>query len=128
MRKLRTEHGDDPAVMKLLARYNPGSLVENSPHNPEGETSYALDKGREIAMCLRDKNSGELHDLDTLTFVALHEITHIAIDAADHPAEFWDTFRKILIAAEPIYISPDFAASPQPYCGLMIDYNPLTLT
>ena len=53
-------------------------------------------------------------------------MSHIAIDAVDHPPEFWATFRFLLEEAEAagLYWSPDFARAPQRYCGVDVDYNP----
>lgn len=119
------------AVIKLLARYNPDNLAENSPKDPSGDTAYSLDKGAIVAICLREKGAAappghSIHDLDTLMFVTLHEMSHIAIDEIDHPPPFWSTFKFLLEEAEEsgIYVSPDFSRSPARYCGVNVDYNP----
>lgn len=122
------------AVRRLLERYNPDNLAENSPKDPSGDTSYTLDKGAIVAICLRerdpaasgDPHAHDIHDLDTLTFVTLHEMTHIAIDDIDHPPRFWSAFRFILEGAEDagVYTSPQYAQAPRQYCGVNIDYNP----
>jgi hypothetical protein len=115
------------AARRLLARYDPDSLVENSPSNPEGETSYNLDKGAEVALCLRAREPGApIHPLGTLTFVALHELAHSAVATFDHPPDFWEAFAFLLreAAAAGIYTAPDFASAPVRYCGISIDYNP----
>jgi hypothetical protein len=122
------------AAARLLARYNPDNLVENSPRDPTGDTAYTMDKGAVIALCLRERDPAaggdplayDIHDLGTLTFVTLHEMAHIAINEIDHPAVFWSAFRFLLEEAERagIYRSPDFAASPRDYCGVHINYNP----
>lgn len=122
------------AVEHLLSRYNPDNLAENSPKDPSGDTSYTLDKGAVVAICLRrrgpsptgDPRADDIHDLDTLFFVTLHEMAHIAIDDIDHPKRFWSAFRFLLEAAEEagVYQSPDFARAPRSYCGVTIDYNP----
>lgn len=111
---------------RLLDRYNPDSLAENSPNDPSGDTSYTIDKGAVIALCLRDREAQDIHDLDTLTFVALHELTHVAIKDTDHPPRFWEAFRFILEAAEAagVFVSADYAAAPRTYCGIKIDFNP----
>lgn len=118
----------------LLARYNPDTILENSPNDPSGDTSYTIDKGRVVALCLRERDptaSGDpevqdLHDLETLTFVAFHEMAHVATDAVDHPPEFWACFRFLLETAERenIYTSPRYQERPVEYCGTVIDYNP----
>jgi hypothetical protein len=115
------------AVQRLLARYNPDNLAENSPRDPGGDTAYSLDKGAIVAICLRSRSGGAaLHDLGVLTFVTFHELAHIAVEAIDHPPEFWSTFRFLLEEAEEggIYTSPRYAQAPQWYCGLWVDYNP----
>lgn len=116
------------AVRRLLARYNPDNLAENSPKDPSGDTSYTLDKGAVVAICLRERDPrvNDIHDLDTLTFVTLHEMVHIAIEDVDHPPRFWSAFRFILEEAEDagIYTSPRYAQAPRQYCGVKIDYNP----
>ena len=115
------------AARRLLALYDPGSLVENSPANAAGETSFNLDKGAEIALCLRAREPGApLHPIGTLTFVALHELAHSAVSTYDHPPEFWAAFAFVLreAAAAGVYTAPDFAARPVRYCGITVDYNP----
>lgn len=111
----------------LMARYNVDNLRENSPLNPDHDTSYTINKGDVIAVCIRSsKTHNDIHDINTITFVVLHEITHLSISAYDHPEEFWEVFKFILIEAEEadLYISPDFANNPKEYCGIKINYNP----
>lgn len=115
------------AVERMLARYNQDNLAENSPRDPSGDTAYSDNKGAIVAICLRDRSSpDELHDIGVLTFVTLHEMTHIAIDVADHPPEFWRTFRFLLEAAEEarIFVSPRYADRPVTYCGVPVDFSP----
>ena len=115
------------AIQKILDRYNPDNLIENSPLDTNGDTSYTMDKGSIIAFCLRDKKkTHSLHNLPMLLFVAIHELAHVAIDANDHPPDFWSTFKWLLLEAEEagIYQSPNFANTPYDYCGMNVDYNP----
>lgn len=115
------------ATARLLARYSPDALAENSPLDPSGDTSYCLDKGALVALCLRARAAGHArHDLGVLTFVALHELAHIAVREVDHPPAFWRAFRWLLeeAAAAGVYRAPDFAAAPVEYCGIRVDYNP----
>lgn len=115
------------AVQKILNRYNPDNLIENSPLDVKGDTSYTMDKGSIIAFCLRDKNeTHQLHNLPMLLFVAIHELAHVAIDDNEHPAEFWEVFKWLLMEAEEggVYQSPNFELTPYDYCGMSVDYNP----
>ena len=111
----------------LKTRYNSDNLRENSPLNLEKDTSYTINKGDIIAMCIRSgKNHNQIHDINIVLFVTLHELTHISIAAYDHPDEFWEAFKFILIEAEKfgLYYSPDFVSQPVEYCGIKINYNP----
>jgi hypothetical protein len=114
-------------VTLLYNRYDNNSLRENSPLNPEKDTSYTINKGDIIAICIRSaNNNNNIHDIDTIFFVVLHELTHIAIEAYDHPDEFWEVFKFILLEVEElgIYKSPNYAFNPREYCGIKINYNP----
>ena len=122
------------AVGALLRRYNPDNLTENSPLDPSGDTSYTLDKGALVALCLRErskKHNGSsphnLHDPDTVAFVAIHEMTHMAIDQIDHPKYFWRAFKFLLQEAADIGVLRPirFDLHPVVYCGMRVDYNPL---
>ena len=114
-------------VTYLKNRYNVENLRESSPLNIEKDTSYTINKGDIIAICIRSsKLFNQIHDTETLIFVVLHEITHISIESYDHPDEFWEVFKFILIEAEEngFYKSPNFSKNPQEYCGIKINYNP----
>jgi hypothetical protein len=81
-----------------------------------------------MVLCLRaKKDDNELMDINTMTFVALHELAHIATTTVGHTEEFWDNFRWLLDEAINIgvYIKQDFADKPVPYCGITITSTPL---
>ena len=82
--------------------------------------------GHILSLCLRS-GSGDLHDFETLKFIFLHELTHIAADVYQHPTKFWQLFKILLQEAEiaGIYSPIDYGASPIRYCGkLTVSYNP----
>lgn len=115
-------------VKQILRRYNPDTLVENSPLDPEGDTSYTIDKGQKLALCIRDKKGNhDFHDIDTLTFVFLHELTHIGIKEMNHPLPFWRAFKFLLEDSKEakIYMPKNYANEKVSYCGVEINYNPL---
>ncbi len=114
-------------ISNVLTRYNPDNLAENSPHDPSKDTSYTINKGTLLAMCIRSRDAAsQLHDLDTITFVAIHELAHVASDSYTHDPEFWSIFKYLLISAEKagVYVSPDYRSHPVMYCGISINYNP----
>lgn len=126
IRKKQGTPAQQAAVMNILTRYNPDNLVENSPQDPDGDTSYSLDKGRVVAFCMRDKKTQQLHNFPVMAFVALHELAHLALREHGHPPKFWAAFKFILIeaAAAGVYVSPDFSKRPEHYCGMNVNYNP----
>ncbi len=111
---------------QFLTNYNSANLYEISPSNLLGNTSFTEGKGRKIVFCLRDK-SGALHEINTLMFVVLHEMTHVMNDRWGHEEYFWRLFRLVLIDAEEagIYRPINYSIEPQDYCGMKITQNPL---
>lgn len=113
-------------AIKLRKRYNSNNLRETSPLNKSGDTSFVINKGKIIAICLRDKNS-TFHKFNIIMFVVLHELTHLVIESFFHPPEFWEDFKFLLIEIEiaGIYFSENYKYNPVSYCGkLIVDYNP----
>jgi hypothetical protein len=115
-------------AQRLSTMYSFKNLVENSPHNASGNTSYTIGKGDVIALCIREKSDAAyMHEVHTVTFVAIHELAHIATKLLHHPDGFWVVFRFLLTECENagIYRSTDYSRYPQIYCGMRIDYNPM---
>lgn len=113
-------------VDHMLNNYNPEVIKENVPGGRE--TSYTLNKGEQMMLCLRQvENPDKLVDYDTMLFVVLHELAHIgAYDVWGHPDRFWEVFKFVLTeaASAGIYKPVDYAAKPVRYCGMTIAYNP----
>lgn len=114
-------------VQRLLARYDPDQMSENSPLNPRGTTAYVYKKGKDgFKICLRSLQ-GRLHEFDLVRFVVLHELTHISMDEYGHGPDFWAKFKLLLkIAAKHgFYVPVNYRANPPEYCGMKITENPL---
>ena len=111
---------------RLKKLFNPGAIQETLPTSEL--TAYSENKGEKVAFCLNAaKNEGKgLIDDNTLLFVAIHELAHIATLSVGHTEEFWDNFRFLLHHAESInvYVPIDYNRSPQKYCGMTITDNP----
>lgn len=111
---------------RLNRKYNPETLVENDPTDTKN-TAYTEDKGRLIALCLRDRHSGEkkIHNDDIINFVSMHELAHVASVGYGHGPEFWSNFKHILKEAKDIGYKPkDYNKEPEEYCGLIVTSNP----
>ena len=113
-------------VKRILERYNPDVLYEHKPNFFENNVAFTKNKGESIYICLRDNNN-QLHDDNTLMFVAIHEVSHIATKVRDHKIEFWQTFKWLINESKEAgaYIPIDYSVFPTKYCGSMsINYNP----
>jgi hypothetical protein len=75
----------------------------------------------------KKENEGKLIDINTLTFVAIHELAHIMTKSEGHKQIFWQNFKFLLEEAKEakIYKPVDYKNNPQPYCGMNITDNPL---
>jgi hypothetical protein len=117
---------DDANILRLKKGFNPKKIMETLPTSEF--TAYSENKGEKIAFCLNTKknNGGKLIDLNTLTFVALHELAHVATKSVGHTPEFWKNFKFLLVQAEKIniYEPIDYKNNPQMYCDMKITDNP----
>lgn len=111
-------------VLNMIKFYDPTIIKENPPTN--GDTAYVVNKGDEFVMCLRDKSSKQLHDIELLKFVALHEISHIGSYEMGHNTEFWGNFSWLLkyLNKAGLYNPVDYSKQPVVYCGLRVAHNP----
>ena len=113
-------------IKRLTEGFNPKKITETLPTSEF--TAYSENKGEKIAFCLdtEKNNKGKLIDLNTLTFVAIHELSHVATKSVGHTPEFWANFKFLLQEAEKIniYKPVDYSKNPKKYCGMEINDNP----
>lgn len=110
----------------LADNYSGDSVSEHDPPGKEN-TSYVLNKGEEIKLCLRSKKTGDFHDFNTLVFVSLHELAHMFDKNFGHEDSFWRKFKLILTEAvkKGVYVPVDYSKKPADYCGIVISSSPL---
>jgi len=113
----------NPKVIKLKKNFNPDVLKEGID-DPK-YTTYTVNKGEEIILCLR--TDGKLVDINVLTFVCIHELSHIGNETIGHDEPFWEFFKELLLEAINIgvYIKYDYKAQNVKYCGMTITDSPL---
>tara|TARA_A100001011_G_scaffold400242_1_gene513478 strand:+ start:12831 stop:13424 length:594 start_codon:yes stop_codon:yes gene_type:complete len=113
-------------VLLLRKNYNPLKIKEILPTSEY--TAYSENKGEKIAFCLGEdkKDVDNLIDQNTLMFVALHELSHLATKSIGHTKEFWDNFKFLLQESEKvgIYNPVDYKKKETNYCGMKIKDNP----
>ena len=122
---MKQTHPEDPRTIRLVEGFNPQKISETLPTSEL--TAYSENKGEKLAFCLNTTKEGnKLIDLNTLTFVALHELSHIMTESVGHNQEFWQNFKFLLenAKASGVYDPVDYKKKPKEYCGMKINDNP----
>lgn len=112
-------------VKRLVKNFNPRKVTETLPTSKY--TAYSENKGEKIAFCTTTKKKGnKLIDKNTLMFVALHELAHVASKSIGHTTEFWQNFKFLIKNAKVIniYNPVDYKSKPTEYCGMTISDSP----
>jgi hypothetical protein len=115
-----------PNIEYLANHYNPDVLGEHVPRNLN-YTSFVRNKGKEIKLCLRTQEDRmKFHDMNTLKFVALHELSHMMTRSYGHAPDFWQVFQFTLLEANSLGMINliKYDKIPQKYCGIVINSNP----
>jgi hypothetical protein len=125
---LKEKFPNKPQVKQLLNNFTPDpSRFEESTPAAE-HTSYSVNKGEKVHLCLRQREGGNenLVQENIMVFVSLHEMAHIVTPTLGHGPDFWNNFAWILKQAEEIgiYKYQDFKAHPVSYCGISITDSP----
>jgi hypothetical protein len=98
-------------------------IYENDPKSKL--TSFSVNKGEEIAFCLKSKKTGNIHELNLLMYVAIHEMAHIACPEIGHGDLFKKIFKFLTEVAIDIgvYNLENYESIPVEYCGMMLSSN-----
>lgn len=123
---LENSQPKDERTVRLVQNFNSDAVSEGSENAKY--TSYTVDKGKKMVFCLRSRDAqNRLMDLNTMMFVALHELAHVSSDTIGHDEAFWTNFKWILQHAVKIgiYAPQDFTKKPVEYCGMQITDTPL---
>jgi hypothetical protein len=117
-----------PQVQQLVQNFqpNPNRFWEATPDAEH--TSYSVNKGEKVHLCLRQREgpNESLVDENIMVFVGLHEMAHVITPSLGHGPDFWNNFGWLLKQAEAvgIYKYQDFKSHPVSYCGLHITDSP----
>ena len=91
-----------------------------------GRKAYTYNK-RVITMCIQNPDTGEYYDINTLTYVALHELAHVLTEAhgtdkfgndLSHGPEFRKKFDELLEQAYRKGVYDPNLPMPDVYCGV----------
>jgi predicted metal-dependent hydrolase len=113
------------AIINLYNRTKNIDIIERPDDSDEYITSYTLNKGEQMVLCLRSKLLKDIHDFNIILYVVLHELAHIASNNIGHDDEFKSNFIFILkIAIElKLYKQVDYEKYPVKYCGMVVSEN-----
>jgi hypothetical protein len=117
-----------PQVRQWVQNFTPDSnrFLEATPD--ADHTSYSVNKGEKIHLCLRQRQgpNESLVNENVMVFVALHEMAHVITPSVGHGPDFWNNFGWLLKQAESIgvYQYQDFKSHPVSYCGMNITDSP----
>ena len=125
---LKKSESQDIRTKTLLSRFNPDNITENDPQEMKsGVTSYTVNKGEKIVVCLRQRNNNFV-EINTLMYVIIHELAHICdLTSQQHDEKFWNNFEWLLEHAVNIgiYNYVDYSKDKEQYCGMNITSNVL---
>ena len=122
------QQNNSMAVQRLVANYNSDSIIEGDPLNADNFTSYSINKGQNLVICLRSRKNLELHNFTLICFVVAHELAHLASASVGHNKEFYTNFKMILSHAiknnlfDENYFDNNVNAE---YCGMAMGSNPV---
>lgn len=123
---MHKKFSDKDNVKRLVANFRPTKISETLPTS--SYTAYSENKGEKIAFCLNKKKEDNeaLIDEHTLTFVAIHELSHVMTKEIGHGSTFWANFKFLLEEAKNagIHEPIDYKKKPQKYCGMTVKDNP----
>ena len=125
---LKDKFKDKPQVKQLVNNFVPDSSRFEESTPAAEHTSYSVNKGEKVHLCLRQRDGTQesLVQENVMVFVSLHEVAHIITPTIGHGPDFWNNFAWILKQAEEIgiYKYQDFKAHPVSYCGISITDSP----
>lgn len=110
---------------KLKDNFNSDYITENIPGSQY--VAYSVNKGEELSLCVREKDTEKFMDDNIILFVAIHELSHIMTPETGHTPLFWDNMKYLLEKASSvgIYAPVDYGKNPKTYCGMEINSTPM---
>jgi|UniRef100_A0A6C0J938 predicted metal-dependent hydrolase len=124
--ELKNKNEGNIHINRMINNFNPNNIVESEKSNKF--TSYSINKGEKTVYCLRSRDDkNKIVELNTMMFVALHELAHTMTKSIGHTKEFWDNFRILLRNAIriKIYKRINYNENPVKYCGVEITDDPM---
>ena len=113
------EHKNKPNVHRLVNNWNKGVTIKEIGHM-ESDAAYVINK-QYMSFCLDNVQD----NANLLTYVGIHELSHIMSGETGHGPEFVKNFeflldysKTLMYESEPLYISLTKTKTPDNYCGV----------
>jgi len=116
--RLEQEYDDEflPMIKRISKRYNPKTLNEGAINS--NYTSYTLNKGESITLCVRTRDENDhLYNDNILFGVLIHELAHVGSITINHGPEFITNFHYLLKKATKWNMFTRIL-EPFDYCGI----------
>jgi predicted metal-dependent hydrolase len=123
---MKVKYPNDESINRMNRKFNADNISESGQSSQY--TSYSVNKGEKIVFCIRQKDEEQTFvELNTITFVAIHELAHVMSKSIGHTDEFWKNFKLLLQEAINIgiYDKENYSQSPKDYCGIKVTDSPL---
>ena len=113
-------------VKKLKNKLSNIQIQENTGNN--NYTSYSINKGEKLILCIRSKHTDKIHNINDLVYVAIHELAHMACPEYHHTDLFYKINKYLLLKAIEynLYIYENYNDNNVEYCGIDLNNNILT--
>ena len=124
--ELKKKNEGNVDIERMINNFNPNNIVESEKNSKY--TSYSINKGEKTVYCMRSRDDkNEIVKINTMMFVAIHELAHTMSKSIGHTKEFWDNFRILLRNAIKlkIYKRVNYNEKPVKYCGVDITDDPM---
>ena len=129
---LDSKYNNNTNVKRLIYNWNKGVSIKEIG-KMESDAAYVINK-KHMSFCLQDKpstNANIVEDINLMTYVGIHELSHIMSDEIGHGNEFISNFEfllgyskqlkyfdKLLNKEMPVYIQLDKLNTADNYCGV----------
>ena len=109
-------------IIQLNNNFNEKKTIIYETDPNSDLTSYSVNKGEELSFCLKSKKTGQLHDMNIMMYVAIHELSHIGCPHVGHGTTFQTIFNRFLHEGVKIglYKKEDYTVNNVEYCGMMV--------
>ena len=109
-------------IQQLNRNFNENRTNVHETDPTSNLTSYSVNKGEELSVCLKSKNSEHLHNINLLMYVIIHEMSHFACPEIGHGPLFQKIFKKFIDTSIilNIYSYDAYTSKPIAYCGMIL--------